>query len=59
MSRNILAYITADKERIVGGEPLTILSADDGERGGGEVLGRGHGPFHHAARPAERTTMVG
>lgn len=32
MSRNILAYITADKERIVGGDPLTLLAADDSER---------------------------
>jgi siroheme synthase len=32
MSRSILAYITADKERIVGGDPLTLLSIDDNER---------------------------
>lgn len=32
MGKNILAFITADKERIVGGDPLTLLSVDDNER---------------------------
>lgn len=32
MGKNILAYITSDKERIVGGDPLTLLSIDPEER---------------------------
>ncbi len=32
MGKNILAYITADKERIVGGDPLTLLAVDPEER---------------------------
>lgn len=32
MGKNILAFITSDKERIVGGDPLTLLSVDDNER---------------------------
>lgn len=32
MGKSILALITADKERIVGGDPLTLLAADDNER---------------------------
>ncbi|NLT14326.1 MAG: hypothetical protein GXY05_08285 [Clostridiales bacterium] len=32
MGKSILALITADKERIVGGDPLTLLSVDDDER---------------------------
>jgi siroheme synthase len=32
MGKSILALITADKERIVGGDPLTLLAVDDNER---------------------------
>ncbi len=32
MGKSILAYITSDKERIVSGDPLTLLSVDDDER---------------------------
>jgi siroheme synthase len=32
MGKSILAFITSDKERIVGGDPLTLLSVDDDER---------------------------
>lgn len=32
MGKNILAYFTSDKERVVGGDPLTLLAVDSNER---------------------------
>jgi siroheme synthase len=32
MSRSILALLTSEKERIVGGDPLTLLAVDENER---------------------------
>ncbi|SHI09573.1 hypothetical protein SAMN02745823_02361 [Sporobacter termitidis DSM 10068] len=31
MSKNILVYITADENRVLGGDPLTLLSTDPEE----------------------------
>lgn len=32
MSKSIITYITSDKERVVSGDPLTLLAADPEEK---------------------------